>query len=101
MRYTFQQFLELQNELNAKLDEELVEKSIDGILNELEQHIRRYPTSHKYVDTQILDRGYFYRDLGQLTASEQNAIFDYLRDMGFRVELDSRFWANDTMTISW
>lgn len=101
MRYTFQQFLELQNELNAKLDEELVEKSIDGILNELEQYIRRYPTSHKYIATQIFDRGRFYRDLERLTASEQNAIFDYLRDMGFRVELDSKFWANDTMTISW
>ena len=101
MRYTFQQFLEFQNELNAKLDEELVEKSIDGILHELEKYIRRYPTSHKYIATRIYAEDRFYKDLEQLTASEQNAIFDYLRNMGFRVELDSKFRANDIMTISW
>lgn len=101
MRYTFQQFLEFQNELNAKLDEELVEKSIDGILNELENYIQRYPTSRKYNATRIYDQGYHYKDLEQLTTSEQNAIFNYLRDMGFRVELSSKFRANDIMTITW
>ena len=101
MRYTFQQFLEFQNELNAKLDEELVEKTVDGILSELEDHIRCYPTAHKYVITRIYVRDQYYKKLEQLTASEQNAISDYFRNMGFRVELSSKFGANDIMIISW
>ena len=101
MRYTFQQFLEFQNKLNAKLDEELVEKAIDAILSELEDIIRCYPTAHKHAITRIYIRDQYNKRLEQLTASELNAISDYFRNMGFRVELSKRFLANDTMTISW
>ena len=97
MRYTFQQFLEFQNELNAKKDEKKVEETIDFILKRLEEHISFYPTSHKEMFEWItIDSKPLYR-LDEYTAVEQDAISNYLNNMGFRTEWMSYGGADSAM----
>lgn len=101
MRYTFQQFLELQNDLNKRKDKKLIEEIIDTILSELEQEVKYYPTIHHYTFGSINFTGKRKIKLENLTSTEQKAISDYLTDMGFRVEWKTRFYASDTLDISW
>ena len=104
MRYTFQQFLEFQNELNAKKDKEKVEKTIDFILKSLEEHISFCPTSHKEMFENIkIDSKPIYR-LNEYTAAEQDAISNYLNNMGFRTEWTSSWGADsavDQLIVRW
>lgn len=85
MRYSFQDFLDYQNELNNKYNGEKVECIIDNILYQLRSMIELYPTTHKckiYNGSHNDDCNY---DLHHCSLNELRTISNYFKDMGFTV----------------
>lgn len=87
MRYSFQDFLNYQDELNEKYDEEKVKCMIDGILVKLRTRIEQCPTTHTHiVYNNICDGDICCYDILNCSLTELQAISDYFEDMGFTVE---------------
>ena len=106
MRYSFQDFLNYQNELNKKYDKEKVECMIEGILVQLRTWIERYPTTHTHkVYDNLCDNDICCYDIFNCSLAELQVISDYFEDMGFTVEwFYMRDDGNEAVTgfkISW
>lgn len=87
MRYSFQDFLNYQNELNEKYDKEKVKCMIEDILVQLRTWIERYPTTHTHkVYDNLCDGGSCCYDIVNCSLTELEAISHYFEDMGFNVE---------------
>lgn len=86
MRYSFQDFLNYQNELNDKYCQETVDAMIDSILDELQRTIDENPTTHialihhYYTTNSYVE--YFY----QSSLKQLEAVKEYFENMGFTVE---------------
>ena len=83
MRYVFSQLLELQNDLNRKIDYDKVETIVDGLLEELEKAVRRTPSKKKYSFSYVIPKndppiGFVY-----LTESELDLILQEFKSLGF------------------
>lgn len=86
MRYSFQDFLDYQNELNDKCNEENVDCAIDDILQELRGHIEQWPTAHMIKIFHVLNNEGVYVHLSNYTWTELNSIADYFEDRGYSVD---------------
>ena len=85
MRYIFSQLLELQNELNAKIDYDKVDFIVESLLKLLEKGVEIYPTTKTFSFSSI-DSSEKYPDIRfhSLTRSELNAIIEEFESLGFR-----------------
>ena len=83
MRYVFSQLLELQNDLNRKIDYDKVETVVDGLLEELEKAVRRTPSKKKYSVSYIIPKDDTPIDFVYLTASELDLILREFKSLGF------------------
>lgn len=84
MRYIFSQLLELQNELNAKIDYDKVDFIVDGLLKLLEKGVELYPTIKKF-SFPCVDSSEKYPDVSfrTLTQSELDSIVAEFKSLGF------------------
>lgn len=105
MRYTFAQLLELQNELNAKIDYDKVDKIVDNLLERLEKAVRNYPTRKEYsFSFAFSDKDGFDQLYYKLSQSELDLIIKELKSLGFynvNVERDPSSWSPLKINISW
>ena len=89
MRYSFEDFLNYQNELNKRCDEKKVQETIDIILEKLKHSIERHPTRHKTCLTiffkYMTDDSSDHLDFSLYTATELSKIKQYFEEMGFKV----------------
>lgn len=83
MRYVFSQLLELQNDLNRKIDYDKVETVVDGLLEELEKAVRRTPSKKKYSFSYIIPNNDPPIDFVYLTESELDLILREFKSLGF------------------
>ena len=101
MRYSFQDFLDYQNELNDKYDQKVVDAMIDGVLTELRRYIEIHPTTHSYsivgyyvkknsrtIDFNLFSSGYSLKEL--------KTVKEYLENMGFTVDYLKHPLSNDS-----
>lgn len=86
MRYSFQDFLDYQNELNDKCNEENVDCAIDYILNELYDQIEQWPTVHMIKMFYTLNSENKIVHLSNYSWTELNSIADYFEDRGYSVD---------------
>lgn len=84
MRYIFSQLLELQNELNAKIDYDKVDFITDSLLKLLEKGVTLYPTMKKFSFS-CIDCSEKYPDISfrTLTQSELDSIVAEFKSLGF------------------
>ena len=87
MRYSFSDFLEYQNKLNERYDEQKIEEYIDGILKRLRSHIELYPRLHEFYIYNVIDSKNNSKRVEQLTKSELSKIVNYFTAMGFTCSL--------------
>lgn len=103
IRYSFQDLLKYQNELNERLDEEKVNNIINDILTELQEKIEKYPTSYAFIYTTYFDwdKGEGFR-LSQCSQAELAMIKSYLQNMGFQVKyyIDNSAYI-DGLKLTW
>ena len=83
MRYTFAQLLELQNDLNRKIDYDKVETVVDGLLEELEKAVRRTPSKKKYSFSYVIPKDDPPIDFVYLTQNELDLILREFKSLGF------------------
>lgn len=83
MRYIFSQLLELQNDLNRKIDYDKVETVVDGLLEELEKAIRCTPSKKKYSFSYIIPKDNPPIYFAYLTENELDLILQELKSLGF------------------
>lgn len=106
MRYTFAQLLELQNELNLKVDYDKVDEIVDLFLIALEERVRKTPTIKKYTFAYVCPEGELPISFTFLTQSEMQQIVKELETLGFKniqVEdkLDAPLCKQIKITVSW
>lgn len=106
MRYSFSDFLNYQNELNNKYDEQKVNHMIDCFLKQLKRHIEKWPTSHTcFCHFCSKDFDNFY-SIPECSIKEIETIQKYFEEMGFDVQRCSHDKENDpyqinTLTLTW
>lgn len=83
MRYVFSQLLELQNDLNRKIDYDKVETVVDGLLERLEKAVRHIPYKKKYSFSYINPKDGPLIDFVYLTESELDLILREFKSLGF------------------
>ena len=83
MRYVFSQLLELQNDLNRKIDYDKVETVVDVLLEELEKAVRRTPSKKKYSFSYVITKDALPIDFVYLTESELDLILQEFKSLGF------------------
>lgn len=83
MRYIFSQLLELQNDLNRKIDYDKVETVVDGLLEELEKAVRCTPFKKKYSFSYIIPKDNPPIYFAYLTENELDLILQELKSLGF------------------
>lgn len=83
MRYVFSQLLELQNDLNRKIDYDKVETVVDGLLEELEKAVRCTPFMKKYSFSYIIPKDNLPIYFAYLTENELDLILQELKSLGF------------------
>lgn len=83
MRYVFSQLLELQNDLNRKIDYDKVETIVDKLLEHLEKEIKRTPSKKQYGFPYVVAEDGSVIDFVRLTQSELNLIIDEFKALGF------------------
>lgn len=106
MRYTFAQLLELQNELNLKVDYDKVDEIVDSFLEALEKWVRKTPTRKKYTFAQVCPEGELPISFTFLTQSEIQQIVKELEILGFQnIEVEDRtdlsVYRQVTISVSW
>lgn len=84
MRYIFSQLLELQNELNVKIDYDKVDFIVESLLKLLEKGVTLYPTVKKFSFS-CIDSSEKYPDISfhTLTQSELDSIVAEFESLGF------------------
>lgn len=103
MRYTFAQLLELQNDLNRKIDYDKVDKTIDCLLEDLEKEVRETPIRKSYSFDWACskDKRHFLYTFSQ---SELDLILKKLELLGFRdvkIEQNTSYFPPLKINISW
>lgn len=83
MRYIFSQLLELQNDLNRKIDYDKVETVVDGLLEKLEKAVRCTPFKKKYSFFYIIPKDNPPIYFAYLTENELDLILQELKSLGF------------------
>lgn len=83
MRYVFSQLLELQNDLNRKIDYDKVETVVDGLLEGLEKTVRCTPSKKKYSFSYIIPKDNQPIYFVYLTENELDLILQELKSLGF------------------
>ena len=83
MRYVFSQLLELQNDLNRKIDYDKVETIVDKLLENLEKAIKRTPSKKHYEFPYVVAEDGSVIDFVRLTQSELNLIIEEFKALGF------------------
>ena len=83
MRYIFSQLLELQNDLNRKIDYDKVETVVDGLLEGLEKAVRHAPSKKKYNFSYVIPKNDLPIDFVYLTESELDLILQEFKSLGF------------------
>lgn len=83
MRYIFSQLLELQNDLNRKIDYDKVETVVDGLLEELEKAVKCTPFKKKYSFSCIIPKDNPPIYFAYLTENELDLILQELKSLGF------------------
>lgn len=83
MRYVFSQLLELQNDLNRKIDYDKVETVVDELLKALEKAVRCIPFKKKYIFSHISPKDGPLIDFIYLTESELDLILQEFKSLGF------------------
>lgn len=105
MRYTFAQLLELQNELNTKINYDKVDKIVDNLLERLEKAVRNFPTRKNYsFSFAFSDKDGFDQLFYRLSQSELDLIVKELKSLGFynvNVKRDPSSWSPLNIDISW
>lgn len=106
MRYTFAQLLELQNELNLKIDYDKVDEIVDLFLETLEEWVRKTPTRKKYTFAYVCPEGELPISFTFLTQSEIQQIVKELEVLGFQnIEVEDRVDASVCrqirISVSW
>ena len=106
MRYTFAQLLELQNELNLKVDYDKVDEIVDLFLEALEERVRKTPTRKKYTFAYVYPEGELPISFTFLTQSEIQQIVKELEVLGFQnIEVedmtDASLCRQIRISVSW
>lgn len=83
MRYVFSQLLELQNDLNRKIDYDKVETVVDGLLEKLEKELRCTPSRKKYSFSHVIPKDAPPIRFVYLTESELDLILQEFKSLGF------------------
>lgn len=83
MRYIFSELLELQNDLNRKIDYDKVETVVDGLLKGLEKAVRCTPSKKKYSFSYIIPKDNPPIYFAYLTENELDLILQELKSLGF------------------
>lgn len=102
IRYSFQDLLKYQNELNEQLDKEKVNNVINDILTALQEQIEKYPTLYAFVY-----KHYFDWDegeglhLAQCSQAELTMIKSYFQNMGFKVNYCMDDTSIDGLKLTW
>ena len=106
MRYSFNDFLNYQNEINKKCDEQEVNYIIDNILKHLRKVIENHPTTRIAII-----RYYWHPDsdkcfcLEHRSAAELSKVKKYFEDMGFKVSYtynnDSPIYPVEALQFEW
>lgn len=102
MRYSFNDFLKYQNELNERLDKQKVDAIIDDILMELRKQVECYPTLYAFIYRVCFDwdKGEGFR-LSACSQAELTMIKSYFQDMGFTVVYDTDDTSIDGLKLTW
>lgn len=83
MRYVFSQLLELQNDLNRKIDYDKVETVVNTLLECLEKAVRCTPSKKKYSFSYIISEDGVPIDFVYLTENELDLVLQEFKSLGF------------------
>lgn len=105
MRYTFAQLLELQNELNKKVDFDKVDLIVDNLLALLERGVKTWPNAKKFSFSCIDFNGERPElSFKELTQSELALIKEDFEALGFKnitIERNNSYFYSVSFTFSW